>query len=85
MLAAGRATLVTETGAFAEVPSDACISVPLGPDEETTIVRAIIRAGRDPGWADQIGARARAFVADKHSFTRTVAGYQAVIERVLSR
>lgn len=85
MLAAGRATLVTETGSFAEVPPDACINVPLGADEEATIVRAIVRAGREPGWADQIGARARAFVAEKHSFTRTVAGYQAVIEQVLSR
>lgn len=85
MLAAGRATLVTATGSFAEVPPEACITVPLGPDEETTIVRAIIRAGSEPGWADQIGARAREFVAEKHSFARTVEGYQTVIEQVLLR
>lgn len=85
MLAAGRATLVTDTGSFAEVPPEACIKVPLGPDEEATIVRAIVRAGREPGWADQVGARARAFVAERHSFARTVEGYQTVIERVLSQ
>ena len=85
MLAAGRATLVTATGSFAEVPPDACITVPLGPDEETTIVRAIVRAGHERAWPDQIGARARAFVAEKHSFAQAVAGYGTVIEHVLSR
>ncbi|HEY8601424.1 MAG TPA: glycosyltransferase family 4 protein [Thermomicrobiales bacterium] len=84
MLAAGRATLVTDTGSFAEVPPAASIKVPLGPDEETTIVRAIVRAGREPGWADRIGARAREFVAERHSFARTIAGYRMVIEQVLS-
>ncbi len=81
MLATGRATLVTAAGAFAEVPDDACLQVPFGPDEEAAIVRAIIRAWREPGWADAIGARARAFVAEAHSFARTAAGYRAAIER----
>lgn len=81
ILAAGRATLVTAAGAFAEVADDACVKVPLGPDEEAAIVRAIIRAGQEPGWADTIGTRARAFVAEAHSFARTIAGYHAAIER----
>lgn len=81
MLAAGRATLVSDVGSFAEVPPEACLRVPLGPDEEETIVRTIVRAGRERGWADGIGARARAFVAAEHSFTRTVTGYRAVIDR----
>jgi len=85
MLAAGRATLISDSGAFAEVPPTACIKVPLDATEEATIVRAIVRAGQEPGWADQIGARAREFVAERHSFARTVAGYRAVIEQVLSQ
>ena len=82
MLAAGRATLVSDAGAFAETPDDACIKVPLGADEEAAIVAAIVRAGREPGWAARIGARARAFVGHEHSFVRAAAGYRAVIERV---
>jgi glycosyltransferase involved in cell wall biosynthesis len=79
-LAAGRATLVTAVGAFDEVPDDACVKVPLGAAEAETIVRAIVRAGQEPGWADAIGARARAFAATAHSFNKTVAGYRAAID-----
>ena len=82
MLAAGRATLVSAAGSFAEVPEEACIKVPLGADEEETIVRAIVRAGNERGWTDAIGARAREFVLREHSFARAVAGYRATIERV---
>jgi glycosyltransferase involved in cell wall biosynthesis len=84
MLAAGRATLVSDAGSFAEVPDDACLKVPVGPGEQEAIVRAIARAAHDPGWAAAIGTRARSFVAAEHSFARTVAGYQAVIERVVA-
>lgn len=79
-LAAGRATLITAVGAFDEVPDDACVKVPLGSAEEATIVRAIVRAGQEPGWADAIGARARAYVATAHSFEQAVAGYRAAID-----
>ena len=85
MLAAGRATLVTANGSFAEVPPEACLRVPLGSAEEETIVRAIVRAGREPGWTDQIGARARDFIAQRHSFARTVEGYRTVIEQTVPR
>ena len=81
MLAAGRATLVSDSGAFAETPDDACVKIPLGADEEAAIVAAIVRARRDPGWADRIGARARAFVGREHSFARAAADYRAVIEQ----
>ncbi len=81
MLAAGRATLVSDIGAFAEVPDDACVKIPLGPPAEAAIVRAFIQAGTLAGWADPIGARARAFVSTAHSFTRTLAGYQQAIRQ----
>jgi glycosyltransferase involved in cell wall biosynthesis len=82
MLAAGRATLVSDSGAFAETPADACVTIPLGVGEEEAIVAAIVRAGREPGWADRIGARAREFVGREHSFARAAAGYRAVIDRI---
>ncbi len=82
MLAAGRATLVSDVGAFAETPDDACVKIPPGADEEAAIVAAIVRAAQEPGWADRVGARGRAFVASEHSFARAATGYRAVIERV---
>lgn len=84
MLAAGRATLVSDAGSFAEVPDDACVKVPVGAAEEEAIVRAIVRAAHDPGWLAAIGARARAFVAAEHSFARAAAGYRATIAAVMT-
>lgn len=85
ILAAGRATLVSDVGSFAEVPDDACLKVPVGEGEEEAIVRAIVRVAREPDWAAAIGARARDFVASEHSFARAAEGYQAVIAQVTSR
>jgi len=84
MLAAGRPTLVTDAGSFAEVPDDACLKVPLGPDEEDTIVRQLLRLARDPDRGAAIGARARAFIAREHTLDRAAAGYRAVLDRTLS-
>ncbi len=81
MLAAGRPTIVSDAGTFAETPDDACIKVPVGGEaEEAAIVRAILRAAHEPAWATAVGARGRAFVAEEHSFERAAAGYRAVIE-----
>jgi glycosyltransferase involved in cell wall biosynthesis len=83
MLAAGRPTIVNAVGSFAETPDDACIKVPVGGEAEAAaIVRAILRVARDPDWATALGHRARAFVAEAHSFERAAAGYRAALEAV---
>jgi glycosyltransferase involved in cell wall biosynthesis len=81
MLAAARPTIVNAVGSFDETPDDACLKVPVGGEaEESAIVRAILRVAHDPDWAAALGQRARAFVAEAHSFERAAAGYRAVIE-----
>lgn len=83
MLAAGRPTIVSDVGSFAETPDDACLKVPVGSEEEeAAIVRAMLRVTGDPTWATSLGARARAFATEAHSFERAAAGYRAVIEAV---
>ena len=83
MLAAGRPTIVSAIGSFAETPDDACIKVPVGGEaEEAAIVRALLRAAHEPEALAAIGARARTFVAETHSFERAAAGYRAVIGAV---
>ena len=83
MLAAGRATLVSDAGSFAEMPDDTCIKVPIGPGEEDALVNAMLRAAHEPGWADHIGAAGRAFVAREHSLERAALGYHDVIAQVI--
>lgn len=82
MLAAGRPTLVTNAGSFAEVPDDACVKIDLGPDEEDAIVRALLALASDPAHAATIGARARAFVAREHTLVHAAAGYHRVLATV---
>jgi glycosyltransferase involved in cell wall biosynthesis len=83
MLAAGRATVVSAAGSFAELPDDTCINVPIGPGEEDALVNAMLRAAHEPGWADQIGAAGRAFVAREHNLERAARGYHEVIAQVI--
>ncbi len=84
MLAAGRPTLVSDAGSFAETPDDACLKIPLDRDEEGAVTRALLRLARDPVGAARIGARARAFVAREHTFERAAAGYAGVLDRVVA-
>ena len=81
-LAAGRPTLVTDAGSFAEVPDDACLKVPPGPDEEDTVAAHLLRLATEPTWAASIGARARAFIAREHTLERAAEGYLAVISQL---
>ena len=85
MLAAGRPTLVTDAGSFAEVPDDACLKTPLGPDEEDTIVIHLQRLACEPEWVATIGARARSFIAREHTLERAAEGYLTVLDSVLRR
>ena len=78
-LAAGRPTLVTDAGSFAEVPDDACLKVPLGPHEEDTVAAHLLRLASEPARAKAIGAQARAFIAREHTLERAAEGYLAVV------
>lgn len=79
MLAAGRPTLVTDAGSFAELPDDACVKIPLGAGEESALVRALLRLAHEPAWAATLGRQARAFIAREHTLERAAAGYRAVL------
>jgi glycosyltransferase involved in cell wall biosynthesis/SAM-dependent methyltransferase len=55
-------TLVSDAGAFRELPDDACLKVPIDAGEEDTIFEYLNLLASRPGVAREIGARARGYV-----------------------
>ena len=61
-LGLGRAVLVSEVGAFAELPDDVCLKVPVGPGEEDLIFEFLNLLVSRRDLAQSMGQRARAYV-----------------------
>jgi glycosyltransferase involved in cell wall biosynthesis/SAM-dependent methyltransferase len=61
-LGLGRAVLVSEVGAFAELPADVCLKVPVGAGEEDLIFEYLNLLVSRPDIAKSMGARAKAYV-----------------------
>ena len=61
-LGLGRAALVSEVGAFAELPDDVCLKVPAGPGEEDLIFEYLNLLVSRRDLAKAMGERARAYV-----------------------
>ncbi len=61
-LGLGRAVVVSEVGAFAELPDDVCLKVPVGPGEEDLIFEFLNLLVSRPDLAESAGGRARAYV-----------------------
>jgi len=61
-LGLGRPTIVSDIGAFAELPDDVCLKAPVGPDEEDLIFEYLNLLVSRPEAAKALGARAKAYV-----------------------
>jgi glycosyltransferase involved in cell wall biosynthesis len=82
LMACSVPTLVTRAGAFAELPDDAAIQVPIGPDEVDTIEAALRHLLNDAEARTQMGKAARAYADECHP-TRIASQYVAFIHSVL--
>lgn len=75
LLGAGKATLVTASGSFTELPRDVAAQVDLGSSESDLLLAYCQLLLKDRAFADQLGANARAFVAREHSLERSAQEY----------
>lgn len=75
LLGAGRPTLVTASGSFAELPPDVAAQVDLDASEGDLIVAYCHLLATRPDIAAALGANARAFVAREHTLQGAAAGY----------
>ncbi len=82
LLGAGRPTLVSATGAFAELPPD--VAAPVDPnDSEGDLILAYCRfLACRPDVAAALGAQARAYVAHEHRLDRAAQGYARFLARL---
>lgn len=74
-MATGRPVLVSRTGSFTEIPAGAAIEIPVDALEESMVFRVLTRLAEDQLFRDEVGRRAREFVAEHHSLTRWANGY----------
>lgn len=79
LLGAGRPTLVSAIGSFAELPDDVCAKVDLDGSEAELILAYARLLQRQPQIAAQLGRNARAFVAREHTLAGAAQGYMRLL------
>lgn len=75
LLGAGRPTLVSATGSFAELPPGVAAQVDVGSAEAELIVAYCRLLAARPEVAAALGANARAYIAQHHTLERSAASY----------
>jgi hypothetical protein len=85
LLGEGKCTLVSAYRQFLEIPPAAAVRVPLGADEEPTLVRELVALSRDPERRRRIGEAARAFASLEHSMDAAAAGFRHALEAIAAQ
>ncbi|MEP7199850.1 MAG: glycosyltransferase [Chloroflexota bacterium] len=70
LLGRGVPTIVSDLGAFAELPDDACLKIPVGAREAEMLETTLIALASQPTMRDAMREAARAFVAREHTVER---------------
>lgn len=79
----GKPVIVSDVGAFAELPDDCCLKVGVGPEEEGTLLTYLSALGRDHALRQRLGHNAQRYVQIHHRIEDSARGYVAFIERCL--
>lgn len=75
LMGAGLPVLVSRTGAFQDLPDDACVKIDLDETEREMIIEFLrLLAGKEE-LRQRIGANARRYVAERHSLACAAGGY----------
>jgi glycosyltransferase involved in cell wall biosynthesis len=82
LLGAGRPTLVSATGAFAELPPGIALQVDTDASERDLILAYCRLLLARPDLAAAVGEQARAYVAREHSLERAAQGYMRFLAKL---
>lgn len=81
LLAAGKATLVTRTAAYAELPDSVCVKIEPDAYEKNLLLEYLDYFAAHPQARDVLGANARAYVQQHHTLERAAEGYIKFLKR----
>jgi glycosyltransferase involved in cell wall biosynthesis len=82
-LGLGKAVMVSDLGSFHEFPDDVCLKVPVGAGEEDLIFEYLNLLVSRPEVAQQLGARAKDYVARECNWDKVARQYVGFLEEVL--
>jgi glycosyltransferase involved in cell wall biosynthesis len=85
LMSAGLPTIVTETGAFTDLPNDAVLKVPPDAFEGEMLAAYLHTLATNPPFRRAVGANARAFVQREHTMRQAAEGYLDVLHDVTGR
>lgn len=75
LLAAGKTTFVTRTGAYAELPDDVCVKIEPDAYEKNLLMEYLKFFAAHADARERMGANARAYVKARHTLERAAMGY----------
>jgi glycosyltransferase involved in cell wall biosynthesis len=82
LLGLGKAVVVTDDGAFAEIPDGCCAKVPPGPGEEEILLAYLRRLAADGELRRAMGENARRHLAAHHSVAGSARAYAGFLAEV---
>lgn len=82
LLGLGRPVVVSDHGAFAEVPDGCCAKVPLGSREEAVLTEYLLALAEDADLRARLGANARRHMEREHTLEGSAAAYAEIVRRV---
>jgi glycosyltransferase involved in cell wall biosynthesis len=79
----GKPVIVSNVGAFSELPDDCCVKVDVGPKEEDSLLAQLLSLARDSDLRQQIGLNAQRHVQAHHRIEDSAQGYITFVEQCL--
>lgn len=79
IMGAGQAVIVSNTAAFAELPSATAARVDVDADEESLLLEYLLAFAERPALRYELGRHARKYIARFHTLEGAAAGYDAVL------
>lgn len=82
-MAAGRPSIVSDVGSFAELPETCCRKVPVGDDEREALVATMLELVDAPEERQALGERAEEYARTHHDVKRAAQAYATFIRECL--